>query len=114
MYNLYIVESLYLLVGDVEQRVIGWVVAEVKHVGVQSHVPVHFIALGIVEKWIRVGETELSIVAILDLNVAVVEVYIRSFERLRMVNLTKIGLSSMIVIFKQWAAAKCRPGGNMA
>ena len=50
MYNLYIVESLYLLVGDVEQRVIGWVVAEVKHVGVQSHVPVHFIALGIVEK----------------------------------------------------------------
>ena len=40
MYNLYIVESFYLLVGDVEQRVIGWVVAEVKHVGVQAHVPV--------------------------------------------------------------------------
>ena len=40
MYNLYIVESFYLLVGDVEQRVIGWVVTEVKHVGVQAHVPV--------------------------------------------------------------------------
>ena len=50
MYNLYIVESLYFLVGDVEQRVIGWVVAEVKNVGVQAHVPVHFIAFGIVEK----------------------------------------------------------------
>ena len=40
MYNLYIVEIFYLLVGDVKQRVIGWVVAEVKHVGVQAHVPV--------------------------------------------------------------------------
>ena len=76
-------------------------VTDVKHVGVQAYVPVHFIALGIVEKRICVGETELSIVAILDLNVAVMEVYIRSFERLRMVNLTKIGLSSMIAIFKQ-------------
>ena len=67
MYNLYIVESFYLLVGDVEQRVTGWVVAEVKHVGVQTHVPVDVIALGIVKKQIRVGETELSIVAVLGL-----------------------------------------------
>ena len=104
MYSLHIVESFYLLVGYgyVEQRVIGWVVAEVKHVkAVQAHVPVDFIALGIVEKRICVGEAELSIVAVLGLDVAVVEVYIRSFKRLRMVNPTKIGLSSMILIFKQ-------------
>ena len=93
--------SFYLLVFDVEQRVIGWIVAEVKHVGFQARLPVDFIALGIVETRIRVGETELSIVAVLGLDDAVVEVYIRSFERLRMVNPTKIGLSSMIVIFKQ-------------
>ena len=80
---------------------IGWVVAEVKHVGVQAHVPVDFIAFDNVEKQIRVGETELSIVAVLGLDVAVVEVCIRSFERLRMVNPTKIGLYSMIVILKQ-------------
>ena len=92
---------MYLLFGDVEQRVIGWVVAEVKHVGIQAHVLIDFIALGIVEKRISVGETELSIVAVLGLDVAVVEVYIRSFKRLRMVNQTKIGLSSIIVIFKQ-------------
>ena len=78
---------------------IGWVVAEVKHVGVQAHVPVDFIALGIVEKRICVGEAELSIVAVLGLDLATVEVYIRSFKRLRMVNPTKIGLSSMILIF---------------
>ena len=101
MYSLHIVESFYL-VGYVEQRVIGWVVAEVKHVkAVQAHVPVDFIALGIVEKQICVGEAELSIVAVLGLDVAVVEVYIRSFKRLKMVNPTKIGLSSMILIFKQ-------------
>ena len=74
MYNLYIVESFFLLVGDVEQRVTGWVVAEVKHVGVQTHVPIDFIALGIVDKRIRVGETELSFVAVLGFDVAVVEV----------------------------------------
>ena len=99
MYSLHIVESFYLLVGYVEQRVIGWVVAEVKHV--KAHVPVDFIALGIVEKRICVGEAELSSVAVLGLDVAVVEVYIRSFKRLRMVHATKIGLSSMILIFKQ-------------
>ena len=66
--------SLYLLVGDVEQRVIGWVVAEVKHVDVQTHVPVDVITLGIMEKQIRVGETELSIIAVLGLDIAVVEV----------------------------------------
>ena len=64
------------------------------------------IAHGIVEKQIRVGEPELSIVAVLGLGVSVVEVYIRSFEGIRMVNPTKIWLSSMIVILKQWAAAK--------
>ena len=74
MYNLYIVESFYLLVGDVEQRVIGWVVAEVKHVGVQAHVSVDVIALEIVEKRIRVSKAELSIVAVLGFDVAVVEV----------------------------------------
>ena len=63
--------------------------------------PVDLIALDIIEKRIRVGETELSIVAVLGIDVAVVEVCIRSFERLRMVNLTKIRLYSMIVIFKQ-------------
>ena len=65
---------MYLLVGDVEQRVIGWVVAKVKHVGVQAHVSVDVIALEIVEKRIRVGKAELSIVAVLGLDVAVVEV----------------------------------------
>ena len=92
---------MYLLVGDVEQRVIGWVVAEVKHVSVQAHVSVDVITLEIVEKRICIGEAELSIVAVLGLDVAVVEVYIRSFKRLRMVNPTKIGLFSIIVIFKQ-------------
>ena len=48
---------------------IGWVVAEVKHVGVQAHVSVDVIALEIVEKRIRVGEAELSIVAVLGLDV---------------------------------------------
>ena len=74
MYNLYIDKSLYLLVGYVEQRVIGWVVAEVEHVGVQAHVSVDVITLEIVEKRIRVSEAELSIVAVLGLDVAVVEV----------------------------------------
>ena len=45
-------------------------VTDVKHVGVQAHVPVHFIALGIVEKRIRVGETELSIVVVLGLEMS--------------------------------------------
>ena len=64
----------YLLVVDVEQRVIGWVVAEVEHVGVQARVSIDVITLEIVEKRIRVGETELSIVVVHGLDVAVVEV----------------------------------------
>ena len=71
---------MYLLVGDVEQRVIGWIVAEVKHVDVQAHVSINVIALEIVQKRIRVGETELSIVAVLGLDVVILEVYIRSFR----------------------------------
>ena len=65
---------MYLLVGDVEQRVIGWVVAEVKHVGVQAHVSIDVITLDIVEKRVRVGKAELSILAVLGFYVTVVKV----------------------------------------
>ena len=40
MYNMYIVQSLYLFGDDVIERVIGCVVAEVEYVGVQPHVSV--------------------------------------------------------------------------
>ena len=50
MYNLFIVQSLYLFVNDFEQRVISWVVAEVEYVGVQAHVSVVVMTLNIVEK----------------------------------------------------------------
>ena len=80
MFNFYIDQSLYLLVSDIEQWVIGWVVAEVKHVGVQFHVPVDVITFDIVEKRIRVGEAELSIVTVLGLDVAGVKVVHQQFR----------------------------------
>ena len=74
MHNLYLVQSLYLFVDDVEQRMIGWVVAEVEYVGVQTHISVDVITLNIVEKQDCVGEAELSIIAVLGLDVVVVDV----------------------------------------
>ena len=74
---------MYLLVGDVEEGVIGWVVAEVEHVGVQAHVSVDVITLEIVEKRIRVGEAELSIVAVFGLDVAVMEVVHQELREIR-------------------------------